>query len=699
MADSVRRILEEMVPELDALQEAGYFSAAEIRQIIQRRQDFEYALQRRLPIKTDWLRAIAYEQTLERLRALRKTQRNITSSRKKTTLTDYCIIRRTHKLYERMLRKFKGDLSLWNEWLQFCARVRSTAQMSKVLTRMMQLFPTEGAVWTTAASWELERHGNAGVARSLMQTGLRMVGGGARAVSDGSSGSGRNAGLHSQRGLWVEYFRMECLYAARLVARREVLGVGEGAEGVDEGVRKVLEGGVAKVVYREAMGRLVGGEVDGTHGAEVGEMRCEHLSVVLDFLRVLRGLPLMHREALEGYIVRDGLERCGRLAALEDRPRVEGGEGSKGIEEDGYTLSRSRTRMIGEVVSGLAMFLFERAREDGAGVKDAAGEALGVFDEFDEFVGKAGSMSAALYEGRVGVLEAMFERVEDMDGSDVGGDRAENEQNEDESSAARLFLLNECLATCGEACSRFSSPPSSTIVLALSRANQRLGEYKNGSRMALGRSEEEAVVVERLYIASFEESNGRDDDGDDDGDDGDHDGELSRFVEREETRRQPHAWLAMVALSSQDPKRLVRLGEVYVRDQLATATGEPDSVRGTVASCLVNSLWMNAGVDAARGFCDAVLKGPLPGVRFIIEAAKMEQSSFGVGGRGGDAVDTVARIRKIYDTGTNVYGAVSLEIWLEYYGFERSLRGSMSKADVVSWRAAQFHPDFLASNV
>lgn len=38
MADSVRRILEEMVPELEALEEAGFFSKAEIRSIVQRRQ-------------------------------------------------------------------------------------------------------------------------------------------------------------------------------------------------------------------------------------------------------------------------------------------------------------------------------------------------------------------------------------------------------------------------------------------------------------------------------------------------------------------------------------------------------------------------------------------------------------------------------------------------------------------------------------
>jgi len=53
-----------MVPELDALEQAGYFSSTEVRSIGQRRQDDEYALQRRLPDKSDFLRSIAFEVSL-----------------------------------------------------------------------------------------------------------------------------------------------------------------------------------------------------------------------------------------------------------------------------------------------------------------------------------------------------------------------------------------------------------------------------------------------------------------------------------------------------------------------------------------------------------------------------------------------------------------------------------------------------------
>lgn len=56
MADTVRYLMEEMIPELEELEKKGYFSRSEIRQIVQKRQDFEYALKRRATLKKDFLR-------------------------------------------------------------------------------------------------------------------------------------------------------------------------------------------------------------------------------------------------------------------------------------------------------------------------------------------------------------------------------------------------------------------------------------------------------------------------------------------------------------------------------------------------------------------------------------------------------------------------------------------------------------------
>ena len=56
MADTVRYLMEEMIPELEDFQTRGYFSKAEIRAVAKRRQDFEYLLKRRAALKQDYLR-------------------------------------------------------------------------------------------------------------------------------------------------------------------------------------------------------------------------------------------------------------------------------------------------------------------------------------------------------------------------------------------------------------------------------------------------------------------------------------------------------------------------------------------------------------------------------------------------------------------------------------------------------------------
>lgn len=51
MADTVRYLMEEMIPELEDMERRGYFNKEEIKQIVKKRTDFEYALKRRSPIK------------------------------------------------------------------------------------------------------------------------------------------------------------------------------------------------------------------------------------------------------------------------------------------------------------------------------------------------------------------------------------------------------------------------------------------------------------------------------------------------------------------------------------------------------------------------------------------------------------------------------------------------------------------------
>ena len=270
MADFVRRTMEDMVPELEDLERRGFFSKAEIQQIVSRRRDFEYALHRRAVIKADFLRYVQYETSLEQLRRLRRKQRGIEGA---ATLADFCIVRRTHYIYERATRKFRGDLSLWARWLRFCQTTGSTQRMSRVLTHALQLHPNCPALWSYAAAWEFEHNSNAVAARALMQRGLRMCA--------------------SSKSLWHEYFRLELLYAARLAVRRRVLGIEEndGSHGdirEDSATQRVLKGAVALVIYNNAVKAIP-----------------DNVEFRMHFLNILETVDMPQKDDLESWIWRD----------------------------------------------------------------------------------------------------------------------------------------------------------------------------------------------------------------------------------------------------------------------------------------------------------------------------------------------------------------------------------------------------------
>ena len=50
--------MEDMVPELEDLEERGYFKKLEIKQIVKKRTQFEYLLKRPAAVKTDFLRCL-----------------------------------------------------------------------------------------------------------------------------------------------------------------------------------------------------------------------------------------------------------------------------------------------------------------------------------------------------------------------------------------------------------------------------------------------------------------------------------------------------------------------------------------------------------------------------------------------------------------------------------------------------------------
>ncbi|GAB5585659.1 U3 snoRNP protein [Umbelopsis nana] len=212
MADTVQFYLEQMVPELEDLEKKNLFSKTEIKAIVKKRTNFEYALKRRITKKVDFLRYIEYEMNLEALRKKRKSR--IETKPTKQSISDYAGNRRIFFIFERALRKFKGDLSLWLQYIEFAKANSANKTLGKIFADAIQLHPTKAPLWIMAASWEFEENANIVAARVLMQRGLRLN--------------------PSQAQLWHEYFRLEQVYIEKIKARRKILGIDQKSQALRE---------------------------------------------------------------------------------------------------------------------------------------------------------------------------------------------------------------------------------------------------------------------------------------------------------------------------------------------------------------------------------------------------------------------------------------------------------------------------------
>lgn len=123
-----------MLPELDDLERRGLFSRKEIAEIVKRRRKFEYRLKRPSPLKHDFLAYIDYEKQLDSLCRLRKKSfmKRSGGKKSKNSISDYAGVSRIIDIYRLATNRFKGDVELWFQYLEFC-RARGHGRMKKVL--------------------------------------------------------------------------------------------------------------------------------------------------------------------------------------------------------------------------------------------------------------------------------------------------------------------------------------------------------------------------------------------------------------------------------------------------------------------------------------------------------------------------------------------------------------------------------------
>lgn len=239
MAEKVHKRLELMLPELEELEGTGVFSREEIRAIVQRRRSLEYRLLRRPSQKEDFLGAIQYEINLELLCRHRRKAGGVVSSRNDSA---YGIQSRIHSLFRRALSKFKGDLKLWLQYIEFCKRCHHDNTLSKLYGQVLSIHPGNSSLWVMAAKFEFEVMKNASSSRTLLQQGIRAN--------------------PDSKHLWVELFRMELLYVEKMRKRRDLLGLEESTDEKTGNMSdEFLAYKTASVVYKQAV-KAISGDIE-----------------------------------------------------------------------------------------------------------------------------------------------------------------------------------------------------------------------------------------------------------------------------------------------------------------------------------------------------------------------------------------------------------------------------------------------------
>lgn len=230
MAEYVQQSVEEMLPELEQMERVGLFTAVETRKILKKRTNLEYKLRRRTKCKEDFMRYVQYE--VHVLTLVKKRRKKIGYHNKVKDI-DVAIIHRIHNLFRLATNRFPDDVKVWLSHIEFSQVRKEKSNVSRLFNKMLQIHTKKPDLWILAAKWELESNNSPDNARLLLQLGLRY--------------------LKTSKQLWLEYFRMEILYAEKLRQRRSVLGIDENVPESDKVSDSVLEGHVAEVVFKKAI--------------------------------------------------------------------------------------------------------------------------------------------------------------------------------------------------------------------------------------------------------------------------------------------------------------------------------------------------------------------------------------------------------------------------------------------------------------
>nr|BAN20997.1 hepatocellular carcinoma-associated antigen [Riptortus pedestris] len=232
MAEVVEFNIEEMIPELELMEKLQVLTKSEIRNVMRKRKQFEYRLQRISKNKDDLLRYIQFEMDLLKMIRQKILEKGLTQ--KKNNL-EYTVINHINKLFNLAIRRFASDVRIWLSYIKFCKQVRFYTCVSRILDQLLELHGADKpSLFKLAAQWEFDECHSIERARKFIHQGLHTH--------------------KDSKMLFTEGFRLELAYAK--LKLEEAAEKGKLDENGDVGGDPVLKGQLAEVIYDSAIKKI-----------------------------------------------------------------------------------------------------------------------------------------------------------------------------------------------------------------------------------------------------------------------------------------------------------------------------------------------------------------------------------------------------------------------------------------------------------
>ncbi|KAI5152018.1 U3 small nucleolar RNA-associated protein 6 [Enteropsectra breve] len=222
MIDRVQQNLERLAPELDDYKRRKIFTAKEISKIVDMRRVFETRISSSVKRMHDYLEYIEYEKKLLKLRNRRIIKQNAIHSE-----NDVLLYRNILAIYRKALFRFPEPYIV-KEFADYCVKRKFLDEMKETLAELCLKSTKDSDLWIFCAQklWEA---GDIDSARNVFIKAF--------AINDSIR-------------LYIEFFRLEVLYAEKINAINKEIGIEEGDKG------DVEEGEVALLVLQEFCSRL-----------------------------------------------------------------------------------------------------------------------------------------------------------------------------------------------------------------------------------------------------------------------------------------------------------------------------------------------------------------------------------------------------------------------------------------------------------